>query len=194
MTALKELESKLRESNEEFEQQKKSSRTAPNIGDIVEVAGIDWKILDKKESGYLAITEDFIEEEMVFHDQTNNWKRSSLRKYLNTEFAEKIEKEIGALPEFKRDLMSLDGQTEYGTCMDKVSLLTVDEYRKYRKHLPNMKCWWWLCNPWSTPCNKCRKHHTTVSPSGLLSESFCYFDFSVRPVCIFPSSLFGSEQ
>ena len=91
---------------------------------------------------------------------------------------------------FDRDLLSLDGQTEYGHCEDKISLLTVDEYRKYRKLLPNMPKWWWLITPWSTPVNDYNSTLAVVSPSGGFN-GYCYnYSLGVRPVCIFSSSIF----
>lgn len=94
--------------------------------------------------------------------------------------------------EFDRDLLSMDGQTEYAHCKDKISILTVDEYRKYRKILPNMDKWWWLLTPWSTPANDYSTTIAIVSPSGYVSSDFCVNESGVRPVCIFSSSIFES--
>ena len=164
--------------------------------EVIEMAGIKWKILDKTVDGYFAITESFFNDSIEFDGKSNNWANSDLRKYLNTEFVEKIEEELGndSLVEFKRDLLSLDGQTEYGTCMDKVSILSVDEYRKYRKYLPNMDKWWWLISPWSTTCNGYEKQVTVVSPSGFISSRNYYYSDGVLPVCIFSYSIFESEE
>lgn len=94
---------------------------------------------------------------------------------------------------FERNLLSLDGQTEYGKCEDKVSLLTVDEYRKYRSLIPNTKdYWWWLVSPWSTPCNDYKRTVTVVSSAGNISDDGCSNNCGVRPVCIFLSSIFES--
>ena len=108
----------------------------------------------------------------------------------------KIADELGedAVIGFDRDLLSLDGQTEYGHCEDKISLLTVDEYRKYRKLLPNMSKWWWLITPWSTPVNDYNSTLTVVSPSGFIDFLNCNGSGGVRPVCIFSSSIFESEN
>lgn len=86
----------------------------------------------------------------------------------------------------------MDGQTEYGHCKDRISLLTVDEYRKYRKLLPNMPKWWWLITPWSTPVNDYSTTIAIVSPSGDVGNYFYINDIGVRPVCIFSSSIFES--
>lgn len=94
--------------------------------------------------------------------------------------------------EFDRDLLSMDGQTEYGHCKDKISILTVDEYRKYRKLLPNMPKWWWLITPWSTPVNDYNSTLAVVSPSGFVLNYDYDFSLGVRPVCICSSSIFES--
>lgn len=165
------------------------------IGDTFELVGLTWTILDITEEGYKCIAERF-EDGMVFDSDSNDWRISRLRAYLNKEFCERIVNEIGEdnIISFDRDLLSLDGQTEYGTCKDKVSLLTVDEYRKYRKLLPNIDEWWWLITPWSTPCNDYKTSVAVVSTSGSISSYYYYGIRGVRPVCIFSSSIFESED
>lgn len=164
------------------------------IGDSFELAGVNWKIIDITSNGYVCLA-DYIDD-MEFDSKSGDWKTSELRKYLNEEFLKMVEAEIGAgnLIEFERNLLSLDGQTEYGLCTDKVSLLTVDEYRKYRKYIPNANKWWWLITPWSTPCNDYSSSVTVVAPSGNFVDSSCDYGHGVRPFCIFSSSIFESEE
>lgn len=166
------------------------------IGDTFELAGLNWKILNISDSGYMCVA-DKLDEEMVFDKESNDWIKSRLREYLNTDFIDRIVDEIGEdnLIEFNRDLISLDGQTEYGDCEDKVSLLTADEYRKYRSLIPNTDdYWWWLISPWSTPCNGYERQATVVAPSGIIGNHGCSNDNGVRPVCIFSSAIFESEE
>ena len=166
------------------------------IGDTFDLIGLNWKILDKTDAGYMCLTET-LEDEMLFDKTSSDWKKSSLREYLNGEFLEKLSDAVGKenIISFERDLFSLDGQTEYGSCEDKVSLLTVDEYRKYRSMIPNTDdSWWWLITPWSTPCNDYEKNVTVVSPSGLVNGYYCNLNRGVRPFCIFSSSIFESED
>ncbi len=164
------------------------------IGDEFEIAEVNWKILDITDAGYMCIGDSI--GDRIFDGNSNNWGKSSLRTYLNSEFYEKISKEIGKdnIVAFKRNLLSLDGHTEYGESDDFVSLLTVDEYRKYRKHIPNTYDWWWLITPWSTSCNDCKKYQAVVSPSGFIYYGNCIHYYVVRPVCIFYSSIFESED
>ena len=191
---LKYFENELNRINKEFAEYKKQHMEKPEIGKTVEIAGMEWMILDKTEKGYFAVLNGFDGKERAFDSDSNNWISSKLREELNTKFLKKIADELGedAVIEFDRDLLSLDGQTEYGHCEDKISLLTVDEYRKYRKLLPNMSKWWWLITPWSTPANDCNSTLTVVSPSGYFYWFDCVNEDGVRPVCIFSSSIFES--
>ena len=165
-----------------------------DVGKTFELAGARWKIIDITDTGYVCLA-DYIDD-MEFDSKSSNWKTSELRKYLNEEFLKMVEAEIGAgnLVEFERNLLSLDGQTEYGLCTDKVSLLTVDEYRKYRKYIPNANKWWWLITPWSTPCNDYSSSVTVVAPSGVIDDGSYGNCLGVRPFCIFSSSIFESEE
>ena len=165
------------------------------IGETFELAGVTWKVLDVTEKGAVCLA-DFIGEDMRFDTSCNDWKTSSLRKYLNTEFYQKLVSAVGEenIIEFERDLLSLDGQTEYGTCMDKVSLINVDEYRKYRSLIPNTGDWWWTITPDSTKCNNDTMWIRVVSPSGYFNYYFYCSNYGVRPFCIFSPSIFESEE
>lgn len=193
---LKYFENELNRINKEFAEYKKQHMEKPEIGKTVEIAGMEWMILDKTEKGYFSILNEFDGKARTFDSNSNNWISSKLREELNTKFLKKIADELGedAAIEFDRDLLSLDGQTEYGHCEDKISLLTVDEYRKYRKLLPNMSKWWWLITPWSTPVNDYSSTLTVVSPSGYVCRGSYYIECGVRPTCIFSSSIFESEN
>ena len=191
---LKYFENELSRLNKEFADYKKKYIGTPEIGKVIELAGMDWLILDKTEKGYFAILNGFDEKERTFDSTSNNWITSKLRNELNARFLKKITDKLGkdAVIEFDRDLLSMDGQTEYGHCKDKISFLTVDEYRKYRKLLPNMDKWWWLLTPWSTPVNDFSTTITVVSPSGVIGGNRYFNENGVRPVCIFSSSIFES--
>ena len=165
-----------------------------NVGDTFELAGLTWTILDVTEDWYKCIAERF-EDGMVFDDGSNDWRTSILREYLNEDFYNRLASEIGEdnIILFERDLLSLDGQTEYANCDDKVSLLTVDEYRKYRKLIPNPDYWQWLITPWSTPCNGYYRSVTAISPYGCFDDYDCNNRYGVRPICIFSHNIFESE-
>lgn len=166
------------------------------IGETFELMGLNWKVIDITKEGCLCLAEK-LEDRMKFDFKCNNWENSDLRRYLNTEFYEKLAKEVGEenIIPFERNLLSLDGQTEYGTCEDKVSIPTFDEYRKYRSLIPNTDdYWWWLLTPDSTKCNGNEKWIAVVAPSGGVNCNCYYVNSGVRPFCIFKSTIFESEE
>lgn len=165
------------------------------VGDTFELAGLTWKILEITEKGYACLA-DKLEERMQFDSSCNNWQASDLRSYLNTKFYKQLTEAVGEenIIPFERDLLSMDGQTEYGTCEDKVSLLTVDEYRKHRALIPNADYWWWMITPDSTKCNDDTTWVRVVSPSGCFFDCIYYGNYGVRPFCIFSSAIFESEE
>lgn len=195
MMTLKEFGENLKKLNEAYEQLKEKYQK-PEIGKTIEVAGIKWLVLDKLEKGYLVISDEFYGKSREFDTDCNNWDSSDLRQELNTELRRKIEEAVGegGLLKFTRDLLSMDGQTEYGSCEDYVSLISVDEYRKYRKLLPNTGEWWWTLTPDSTKCNDDTSYIRVVSPSGNFIRNGYRYSNGVRPVCIFSSSIFESYE
>lgn len=195
MKKMTEFEYRLKALQIEFEEYKKSKRIlqTPEIGSTMEVSEMKWIVLDKLPDGYLMLAAESIGEKAF--GSNNDWRESSVRTYLNADIASKIEEEIGTnLPELERNLLSLDGQTEYGTCLDKVSLITLDEYRKYRKYIPNAGYWWWTCTPDSTNVNGNTRWIRAVSSGGVFGNVIYGVSLGVRPVCIFPSSILESER
>ena len=164
------------------------------IGDTFELAELTWKILDRTDKGIVCLAER-IKDSFDF-GLNNDWKESSLRKYLNKDFYENLVDEIGEdhVVTFERDLISLDGQKEYGKCEDKVSIISLDEYRKYRELIPNAEYWWWTLTPDSTKCNGDTSWIRIVSPSGRIDRNDYDNHHGVRPFCIFSSAIFESED
>lgn len=165
----------------------------PKTGNQFELAGLKWKIIDVLDLGCMCLAEK--SESTRFDPDINDWRISELRQHLNSDLLEKIENEIGEenVIGFERNLLSVDGQNQYRACKDKVSLLTLDEYRKYRSLIPNEEYYWWLLTPWSTPHNGYYKWMAVAVPSGNVVYGVCRNSFGVRPVCIFSPSIFAKE-
>ncbi len=172
---------------------KRKINVEPKAGNQFVLAGLKWEILDVLDLGYMCLAEK--SELTRFDPDINDWRISELRRHLNSDLLEKIEDEIGEenVIKFERDLLSVDGQNQYRACKDKVSLLTLDEYRKYRSLIPNEEYYWWLLTPWSTPCNKFYQWVAVVPPSGYVHGGMCHNDGGVRPVCILKSDIFVSK-
>lgn len=196
---MKDLQNQINELKAELSEIKKEKiptiKKKLEIGDTFELAGLNWKIIDITEKGYMCLA-DKLEDELTFDSASNDWKVSSLRSYLNGEFLETLCEEIGEenILSFERDLLSLDGLDEYGKCEDYVSLLNVDEYRKYRNHIPNTDYYWWLLTADSVKSNGTNRCVRVVLPSGRIGINGCDDYFGVRPFCIFSSSIFESEE
>lgn len=129
--------------------------------------------------------------------RNNNLKESDVLERMQKEILPKIIEAIGEenVLTFKTDLTALDGLNPYGELESKISLCTLDFYRKNIGIFDQQKIdrWWWLATPFST-----RPHDTDdwvecVSPSGYVNGLDYSLDGNgVRPFCIFNSSIFGS--
>ena len=165
------------------------------IGDTFELLDLTWTILDITDKGYMCLASRF-KDDMQFDSSSNDWKISDLRECLNNEFYEELAEIIGAdnIIPFERDLLSLDGLTEYGNCEDKISLLTIDDYRKYRAFIPNSNDYYWLL----LTADSCKSNNDNywvhvVSPRGYIDDGNCNDGNGVRPVCILKSNIFVSK-
>ena len=184
------LEKELREVKEELGKRK---YTGLKVGDTFELIEKKWKILGSNGNGVFCLCMESLGDKTL-DSECNEWTSSNLRDYLNTEVYKKICEEIGSenVIESERDLLSLDGQSEYGTCKDFVSLISIDEYRKYRSMIPNFKEWWWTLTPYSTKCNDDAKWCAVVSPSGDVCNGRYNKCGGVRPVLYLKSNIFAS--
>lgn len=164
------------------------------VGEIITVADTDFIVLDKTDDEVVCLTKDFVYTNTQFDSNTNNYANSNIRKKLNKEFAQKLIDEVGkrGLCDIALNLLSLDGLDGYGTVTDKVGLLTVDMYRKYNRIIEKytVNDWWWLATPWSTPHRGYSSSVCVVHCGGAVGSGSCYYDFGVRPFCIFSSSIF----
>lgn len=136
--------------------------------------------LDVLNGGYLCLAADVWFNACFDNGNSNNWETSSLRKELAARIGEFIPEE-NLIP-FNRDLTTDDGMTDYGTCTDVVSLLTCDEYRKYRKLIPNCGKWHWTITADSLEYS-CGVR-LVGSGGGLGYCNACYGGCGVRPLCV----------
>lgn len=160
----------------------------PKPGEQFEYNGIEFTALGEEQGGVLAIVSKQLEEEMPLDKSNkNDWRISSLRKYLNGEYLEQFNR--GDLLPFVSDLTSDDGMKDYGTAEDYVFLLSCDLYRKYRESVPRFNNWWWTLTPWT--CSPfCADSARFVVPGGAVSVSEAHNDYGVAPACLFNHKIF----
>lgn len=159
--------------------------TVLSIGEKFTFKGFEWIVLDKDEDGVFAIMTDFWQILPFDTDNCNNWEKSSLRRVLNTDFADLIGKQ-NLLP-VESDLIADNGDKAYGKTTDFVTLLSCDQYRKYRDIVPRYDSdWLWTLTPWSCIsgyANRVRR----VSPTGNIYGTTAITSHGVAPACKFKS-------
>ena len=164
------------------------------IGEIKEISGEEFIVVDILENGILCLSKSFAYENTCFDAKTNNYANSKIREILNTEYLKKLSEVVGEenIIEFELDLTSDDGLDDYGKVTDKVGLLTADMYRKYNRIIENFPVdgWWWLSTPLSTPHRGYSYLVRCVYCDGALYDGLCGLNFGVRPFCIFNPSIF----
>ena len=158
-----------------------------NRGEHFTYKGIEWICLDYIGEDILAMTAKVWQEMPFDTDCKNDYKVSSLRRVLNTEFLEKLDKRH--LVPIKLDLTADNGDKSYGECEDYVGILSCDQYRKYRDIIPLFDEWMWTCTPWycSSPNTSYASYVRGVHPSGHLTSYGANVSSGVAPACIFSS-------
>lgn len=175
--------------------QKKLKEIKP--GEVFTYAGYEWIKLEQEG---LCLMKDILEER-AFDEDSNDWRKSELREYLNNDFHETLIKNGADEKDFlfvETDLTADDGMKDYGTNKDRISLMTADLYRRNRHLLKPLDNWWWLATPHSclAPNSYCVRY---VDSSGTHSNSYAYSGhFGVRPLCNLSSetlvSVSGKEK
>lgn len=155
-------------------------------GDHFEYKGIEWVCLDVGNKTAFAVAAKTIAN-MPFNDEykdgCNNWRTSSLRKWLNSEFLDNNFDKGALLANFST-LTADNGDDKYGAAKDYVTLIDCDQYRKYRKFMPKYDDWLWTLTPRSCTVG----HASTVrsiSPSRELNSSHASITYGVAPACLF---------
>ena len=165
------------------------------VADIEQGATFKWGKkeyikLDTISAGCLCLAKDawFRSE---FDNKTNDWSKSQLRGDIGRRAASRVP-DIDKLMLFDRDLTTDDGLTRYGHCSDSVSMLTCDEYRKYRKYIPETNKWCWMIT--ATTTRDCFVR--TVDLDGTLNYDYSHIRVGwVRPlICLDKDTLVEVEE
>ena len=176
--------------------------------------GQEWVKLGENGDGDgdLCLTADIVERREFHNDENddltgyNDWRKSTLRKHLNADAGDPAHgtgfltilldngADGSAFLLMTQDLTSDDGMDDYnsGDFQDVVALLTCDQYRKYRKHIPQIDAWWWTLTPWT--CDPSHSYYVRhVGTSGALNFGSAYGGGGgVRPLCNLKSDILVS--
>ena len=146
--------------------------------------GIEFICLDIIDGNYLAMTAKPWAEIPFDTNNHNDWRKSSLRRVLNTDFLELLDKKHLVMQ--TSDLIADNGDKAYGTSEDYVTILSCDQYRKYRDIVPLFEEWMWTLTPWS--CNTSNSYYVRlVITAGIVSSNSAYNSIGVAPACLFSS-------
>lgn len=166
-------------------------------GEVFKIGEHDFIVLEQSNSQTAVISKELMIENKVFDDSSRDYKKSSLKKLIESEIQSMLEAEVGAdnIVEHEVDLISVDMQSEFGTCRCKVRPITFNEARKYNDLLVNKKLsdWYWTCTPWSTEERGWKYPVAVVSLSGFISYGYYSDGGGVRPFCILKSNIFVSK-
>ena len=156
-----------------------------NAGDTFkDSTGTEYIVCEQFGNGTTAVVRKvFLDNKMKF-GETNNWKNSYIREYLNGAYLK--------YREDQRDLTSLDGYDDYGKCDDKVSVMSIIEYMKYHKHIGNCESGYFLLTPDSTPSGCDSNNVRYVRSCGSVDCGWCNYVRDVHPFFCLRSSIFVS--
>lgn len=168
------------------------------------LAGIEWLVLGVQPKAYPNSNDHYFVEATrdLFQapfdeDGNNNWNNASLRERLNGPFLDELVEECPALADaivpLYRDLTADDGLKDYGSCLDKVTILTADEYRQTRDLHPAQGGWRWLITPDGTPASSGTAFvRVVISDGGLSNYDACIGYRGVRPALLLKSDILVS--
>ena len=100
---------------------------------------------------------------------------------LNEEFLDKLDKNYLVIQ--TSNLIADNGDKQYGICNDYVTILSCDQYRKYRDLVPHYSKWMWTLTPWNCFGNFVR----SILPMDHITEGNAYYTKGVAPVVLFSS-------
>ena len=125
-------------------------------GEHFTLDGVEFVKLDCDEEATFALTADTLPECCAFEDDDaeredhNNFSGSLIQKHMERFFREQHSPIFKAIVERPIDLTSMDGMTTYGKPFTVARLLTIDEFRKYRRFIPLTSKPFWTATPWTT--------------------------------------------
>ena len=157
------------------------------------IGGIAFTVIQTGEDWVKCITSECVEERAFDAKNRNDFAASDIRAYLNGEFLRRLIA-AGAPEEmfeyFNIDLTADDGLKTYGGDRVRVGLITCEEYRLFREHIPALpNDWWWTATA-DSPINSFVLY---VDSDGSLSYSDAYYGLrGVRPLCNLKSEILKS--
>ena len=158
-------------------------------GSVVKIGNREYIVLGHAEETTAVITQDFVRK-MEF-GESGDYLTSDVRKYCNGEFYNELVSAVGAENIVKHTvkLVADDGTGKGKTCCDNVSIITTENYRRYREFLKAYGDWWWTATRVTYDNEDYARGVCYVYSYGILGWNGCGYCFGVRPFCILKSSI-----
>lgn len=159
------------------------------LGSVVKIGNREYIILDHSKDTTAVITKDFTKK-MEF-GQSGDYLTSDVRKYCNGEFYNELVAVVGAenIVKYTVKLVADDGTGKGKTCCDNVSIITTENYRRYREFLKAYGDLWWTATRDTYDDEDFARDIYCVRPNGVLDWYGCDHCGGVRPFCILNSSV-----
>lgn len=161
-------------------------------GETVKLGKREYIVLGHGAETTAVVTKD-IAKEMEF-GKSRDYSKSYVRDYCNGDFYKELAEVVGKenIVPHRVNLTCDDGSNKGVTCKDNVSILTAENYRRYREYLPALGKPSWTATGVTSlnenyACGVCY-----VGSCGILYWSRCDYVFGVRPFCILNSSILVS--
>lgn len=172
-------------------------------GERFKLDGVEFVKLDCDEEATFVLTADTLPECCAFEDDDaeredhNNFDRSLIQKIMERFWREQHSPIFKAIVERPIDLTSMDGMTTYGKPFTVARLLTIDEFRKYRRFIPLTSKPFWTATPWTTlrsPTSGAGRAYL-INTDGSVSDNSVYSaNFAPRPALYLQSSILVSVE
>ena len=167
---------------------KKSTLGSVKPGSTVKLGNREYIVLGHGAETTAIIAKKFTKT-MCFGN-TGDYATSDVRKFCNGEFLNELAVAVGMdnIVEHTVNLIADDGTGKGKTCKDKVSIITTENYRRYRKFLEAYDDWWWTATK-VTYSEGYARDVCYVDSDGILNWGDCGCYLGVRPFCILNSSV-----
>lgn len=166
-------------------------------GETFMIGEYEFIVLEQNYETTNVISKNLMAKNVRFDEETIDYNKSSLKKYIEEKIRPIILENIGAgnLIEHSVALTSVDNQSEFNDCICDIRPITFDEAREYNDLLVNedLPDYYWTITPWTTPKREWWYSMAVVSPSGYFNNINCFYYYGVRPFCILKSNIFVSK-
>lgn len=161
--------------------------------------GVKFVKLDEDAHASFVLTADVFPKHIPFEHKDaerkdhDNFVGSYLQKHVDIWLHQGHPNISKAVVERPINLLSMCGETIYGTPCVFGRVLTLDEYRRYRKYIPLASDWYWLATSYSPvsggDCAACVDSGGSVGNGGVCDGSGC-----ARPALYLESSILVSVE